>query len=60
MVVFDEELFFGYVINLYLFNNGMLIWVIYVVDVVGKIVYYEIVLDVSYELNYVVVLDVLK
>ncbi len=59
-VASDEELSFGYATNLYLPNNGTLTRAIYVADAAGKIVYHEIVPDVSHEPNYVAALDALK
>jgi thiol peroxidase len=41
-------------------NNGTLTRAIYVADAAGKIVYHEIVPDVSHEPNYVAALDALK
>ncbi|MPQ20210.1 thiol peroxidase [Lactobacillus pentosus] len=59
-VASDEELSFGYATNLYLPNNGTLTRAIYVADADGKIVYHEIVPNVSHEPNYVAALEALK
>lgn len=59
-VVSDEELSFGYATNLYLPNNGTLTRAIYVADADGKIVYHEIVPELTNEPNYVAALDALK